>query len=171
MPDAALDESRRAAISREVERLNDRLIAIRRDLHAHPEVGNAEHRTTAVIVDELERAGLVAKVLPVGTGAYCDVLPNGFDYADGLVGFRADIDALPITDAQGRAVRSQNPGICHACGHDVHTTILIGLRSGAGPAARPRPAAPRRPADLPAGRGEPVRAARWTPSTAGCCRT
>ena len=86
------------------------MVAIRRDIHAHPEIGHAEHRTTGVIVDELERAGLVAKVLPVGTGAYCDVLPNGTDYADGLVGIRADIDALPDHRRQGRAYASQNPG-------------------------------------------------------------
>ena len=126
MSDAVLDESRRAAISLEVERLNDRLIGIRRDLHANPEIGHAEYRTTGVIVDELERAGLIAKVLPVGTGAYCDVLPNGFDFASGMVGLRADIDALPIADGKDVSYRSRNPGVCHACGHDVHTTILIG---------------------------------------------
>ena len=80
-----------------------------------------------MIVDELERAGLVAKVLPIGTGAYCDVLPNGTGYADGLLGIRADIDALPITDAKDVPYRSRTPGVCHACGHDVHTAIVIGL--------------------------------------------
>ena len=121
------DSERRHTISGLVAQLETRLIDLRRDIHAHPEVGNLEHRTTALIVEELERAGLVAKVLPIGTGAYCDVLPPGFDYADGLVGFRADIDALPITDAKDVPYASQNPGVCHACGHDVHTTILIGL--------------------------------------------
>ena len=104
------DSERRHTISGLVAQLETRLIDIRRDLHAHPEVGNLEHRTTAVIVEELERAGLVTKVLPVGTGAYCDILPDGFDYADGLIGFRADIDALPITDAKDVPYASQNPG-------------------------------------------------------------
>ncbi len=104
------EEARRGALAREIDSLTDRLISIRRDIHAHPEVGNEEHRTTALIVDELERAGLVAKVLPIGTGAYCDVLPNGTGYADGLLGIRADIDALPITDAKDVPYRSQNPG-------------------------------------------------------------
>ena len=121
------DQARRAAIGQIIAELEERLIAVRRDIHAHPEIGNLEHRTTAVIADELERAGLVSKVLPIGTGAYCDVLPGGFDYAQGLVGFRADIDALPITDAKNVPYVSQNPGVCHACGHDVHTAILIGL--------------------------------------------
>ena len=74
------------------------LITIRRDIHAHPEIGHEEHRTTGLIVDLLERCAVGAKVLPVGTGAYCDVLPPGFDYAKGLIGLRADIDALPISD-------------------------------------------------------------------------
>ncbi len=126
MSAAVLDEFRRAEITREVERLESRLIEIRRDLHAHPEIGHAEHRTTGIIVGELERAGLVAKVLPIGTGAYCDVLPNGFDFSSGMVGLRADIDALPIADGKDVSYRSQNPGVCHACGHDVHTAILIG---------------------------------------------
>ena len=80
-----LDAARRAEISRQAVALHERLIAIRRDIHAHPEIGHREHRTTSLIVDQLERAGLVAKVLPIGTGAYCDVLPGGFDDSVGLV--------------------------------------------------------------------------------------
>ena len=148
------DSERRHTISGLVAQLETRLIDLRRDIHAHPEVGNLEHRTTAVIVEELERAGLVAKVLPIGTGAYCDILPDGFDYAEGLIGFRADIDALPITDAKDVPYASQNPGVCHACGHDVHTAILLGLGLVLARLRDARPAAPRRTADLPAGRGD-----------------
>ena len=127
MPVPDSDAARRAEITRLAGALNERLIAIRRDIHSHPEIGHHEHRTTALIVDSLERAGLVAKVLPVGTGAYCDVLPDGFDDSSGLVGLRADIDALPIPDGKKVDYASKNPGICHACGHDVHTAILIGV--------------------------------------------
>jgi amidohydrolase len=127
MPETDTDAARRAEITRLAEALNERLIAIRRDIHAHPEIGNHEHRTTALIVDHLEQAGLVAKVLPIGTGAYCDVLPGGFDDSSGLVGLRADIDALPIPDGTSVDYASRNPGVCHACGHDVHTAILIGV--------------------------------------------
>jgi amidohydrolase len=119
--------SRRSAIARETDALLGELIAIRRDIHAHPEIGHEEYRTTGLIVDLLERSGLVGKVLPIGTGAFCDVLPPGFDYADGLVGLRADIDALPISDRTAAPFASVHPGICHACGHDVHTAILIGV--------------------------------------------
>ena len=127
MPATDADAARRAEIARLTVALNERLIAIRRDIHAHPEVGNHEHRTTALIVDHLERAGLVAKVLPVGTGAYCDVLPGGFDDSSGLLGLRADIDALTIPDGKTVDYASKNPGVCHACGHDVHTAILLGV--------------------------------------------
>jgi amidohydrolase len=127
MPAPDSDAVRRAEITRLAGALNDRLIAIRRDIHAHPEIGHHEHRTTALIVDQLERAGLVVKVLPVGTGAYCDVLPGGYDDSSGLVGLRADIDALPISDGKNVDYASRNPGVCHACGHDVHTAILLGV--------------------------------------------
>ena len=127
MPISDRDAARRAEIVRLTGALNERLIAIRRDIHAHPEVGSHEHRTTALIVDHLERCGLVAKVLPIGTGAYCDVLPGGFDDSSGLVGLRADIDALTIPDGKTVDYASKNPGVCHACGHDVHTAILLGV--------------------------------------------
>ena len=127
MPEPDSDAARRAEIARLAGALNERLIAIRRDIHAHPEIGHHEHRTTALIVDQLERSGLVAKVLPVGTGAYCDVLPDGHDDSSGLVGLRADIDALPIPDGKNVDYASKNPGVCHACGHDVHTAILLGV--------------------------------------------
>jgi len=121
------DAIRRALIDRAADSLLEELVALRRDLHAHPEIGHAEHRTTDLVVDTLDRAGLVGKVLPVGTGAYCDVLPEGFDHAGGLVGLRADIDALPIAERTGLDFASVNAGVAHACGHDVHTTILLGV--------------------------------------------
>jgi amidohydrolase len=134
MPDPVDDHVRRARIVAEVDDVRERLIAIRRDIHAHPEVGNAEHRTTAKVVEVLESCGLVAKILPIGTGAWCDVLPYGdpfgepFDeHREGLVGLRADLDALPIPDGSAVDFASRVPGVAHACGHDVHTTILLGV--------------------------------------------
>ncbi|MCO6004724.1 amidohydrolase [Actinoallomurus purpureus] len=104
------------------ENEND-LIAFRRDLHMHPELGFAEHRTTARLIEALTAAGLRPKRLPKGTGLVCEV-GNG----DGpVVGLRADIDALPLTDEKDVPYRSTVPGLCHACGHDVHTTILLGV--------------------------------------------
>jgi amidohydrolase len=113
-------------IIRATERLNERLVAIRRDIHAHPEIGNAEHRTTRVIIETLAAAGLPARVLEVGTGALCDILPDGTTEPP-VVGLRADIDALPIQEANDVPYRSTYPGIAHACGHDVHTAVVIGV--------------------------------------------
>ena len=98
------------------------LVALRRDLHAHPELGRCEHRTTALLVERLQAAGLSPKVLGVGTGVVCDV--GGGDGP--LVGLRADIDALPLQDAKDVPYRSRTPGSCHACGHDVHTSVVLG---------------------------------------------
>src|SRR3954447_6723388 len=128
MPAPVDDHVRRARIVAESDDLHERLIAIRRDIHAHPEVGNAEHRTTARVIEVLESCGLVAKVLPIGTGAWCDVLPYGYEeQGEGLVGLRADLDALPIPDGSAVDFASRVPGVAHACGHDVHTTIVLGV--------------------------------------------
>jgi amidohydrolase len=99
------------------------LIAFRRDLHAHPELGYHEHRTTSRVALRLAAAGLRPVTLPKGTGLIVDI---GDEKAPGpLVALRADLDALPITDEKNVPYRSTNGGICHACGHDVHTTVLL----------------------------------------------
>lgn len=118
--------SRLESITEETDRLYDDLVALRRDIHAHPEVGNEEYRTTQLVVDTLARAGLAADVLRIGTGAVCDILPAGTSSPDGLVGLRADLDALPIPDGKNVPYRSRNDGVCHACGHDVHTAVVVG---------------------------------------------
>jgi amidohydrolase len=100
------------------------LIDFRRDLHAHPEVGYHEHRTTRRVALRLAAAGLRPVTLPKGTGLGADI---GDPAAPGpLVALRADLDALPISDEKNVPYRSTVPNACHACGHDVHTTILLG---------------------------------------------
>ena len=101
---------------------SDELVAVRRDLHAHPELGRQEHRTTALLNDRLEAAGLSPKLLSSGTGLVCDV---GADSGPVVV-LRADIDALPLDDEKLVPYRSQHAGVCHACGHDVHTAAVLG---------------------------------------------
>jgi len=101
----------------------DDLVAVRRDLHAHPELAHAEHRTTALLVDRLSRAGLSPKVLAVGTGLVCDI---GGVSGGPIVVLRADIDALPMQDDKLVPYRSTVSGVCHACGHDVHTAAVLG---------------------------------------------
>ncbi|MET9444804.1 M20 family metallopeptidase [Streptomyces sp. NPDC006610] len=106
------------------------LVAFRRDLHMHPELGNQEFRTTAAIKGRLEKAGLKPRVLAGGTGLICDVgLEADAEWTDGpgMLALRADIDALPIPDAKTDCpYRSTVPDRAHACGHDVHTTVVLG---------------------------------------------
>ncbi len=97
------------------------LVAVRRALHRHPELGRQEHETTALLRAQLSAAGLTPKVLGGGTGLVCDVGSGG-----PLVILRADIDALPIEDGKHTPYRSLVPGVCHACGHDVHTAVVLG---------------------------------------------
>ena len=97
------------------------VIALRRDLHAHPELAYGEERTTDVIVERLEALGLKPRVLPGGTGAVCDLGTSG-----PLIALRADIDALPLSDLKAVPYRSTVEGVCHGCGHDAHTAILLG---------------------------------------------
>ncbi|MGQ0465577.1 MAG: amidohydrolase [Sporichthyaceae bacterium] len=96
------------------------LRALRRDLHAHPELARAEVRTTGLLADRLAAAGLAPRRLP-GTGLVCDI-----GSGPGLVALRADLDALPLPDLKTVPYRSTVPGVAHACGHDVHVAAVLG---------------------------------------------
>ncbi len=101
----------------------DELSAIRRDIHAHPELGLEEYRTAELIAQKLEEWGIEVH-RGVGKTGVVGVLRNGNGRAS--VGLRADMDALPILEATGLPYASQNSGRMHACGHDGHTTMLLG---------------------------------------------
>jgi amidohydrolase len=111
----------------EIERLTKHfepeLIEFRRTLHRQPELGRQEHRTTRLLLERLAAAGLEPHVLSCGTGVVCDV-PGGT--AKPTLGLRGDIDALPLPDAKHVPYRSEVAGVCHACGHDAHTAIVLG---------------------------------------------
>lgn len=98
------------------------LIAVRRQLHAHPELAFEEHQTTALLMRRLRAAGLEPRQLPHGTGLVVDI-----GSGPRTVGLRADIDALPAHDAKSTPYRSTRDGVCHACGHDAHTAIVLGV--------------------------------------------
>lgn len=107
------------------ETLRTELVAFRRDLHMHPELGNQEFRTTAAIKARLEKAGLEPRVLAAGTGLVCDI--GEWDGGRPMLALRADIDALPIPDTKSEcSYRSTVPDRAHACGHDVHTAVVLG---------------------------------------------
>ncbi len=114
-----------ADVDRLVKTYVDELVLFRRDLHAHPEPGREEFRTTRVVSERLIEAGLQPRHLPVGTGLIADLDGNATDRTT-RVGLRADLDALRVADEKGVPYRSTRNGVCHACGHDVHTTIVLG---------------------------------------------
>ena len=118
-----IDTDLQQRIRSHVEAILPELIELRHDLHAHPELGYEEHRTSEVVQGQLAAAGVeFAAGLAGGTG----ILGHLPGDADQAVGLRADMDALPITEQTGCAWSSTNDGVMHACGHDGHTTILVG---------------------------------------------
>lgn len=99
------------------------VIAIRRHLHAHPELSYKEFETSAYIADRLRSIGLEPTPLAT-TGLMAEI--KGKNPAKKTVALRADMDALPIHETNTAEYRSKNPGVMHACGHDVHTSSLLG---------------------------------------------
>ena len=115
--------------------LRDRLIAIRRTLHAHPEYGFQEHQTAALIAREMTALGARVRTGVGKTGVVAEL-----GQGSPVIAVRADMDALPIQEATGLPFASKVPGMMHACGHDAHVTCGLGaamllaerLRGGAG---------------------------------------
>jgi len=99
------------------------LVAFRRDIHAHPELGFAEHRTSSLIAEALREIGLEVHTGIGGTGVV-GVLRAGS--SDRKIALRADMDALPIVEETGLAYASCNAGAFHGCGHDGHVAMLLG---------------------------------------------
>lgn len=106
-----------------IRRDHAELTAIRRDFHAHPEIGMQEHRTAARVAELLESWGVEVHRGVGGTGVV-GVLRNGS--GNRAIGLRADMDALPIEELNDVPYRSTAKGVMHACGHDGHTTMLLG---------------------------------------------
>ncbi|HEY3868890.1 MAG TPA: amidohydrolase [Actinocrinis sp.] len=113
-----------AALERLALAQDEELVEFRRDLHRHPELSLAETRTTARIAERLAAAGLAPQLIP-GSGLVCDIPGTGPE-ARPIVALRADIDALPVADEKDVPYRSTISGVCHACGHDVHASVLLG---------------------------------------------
>ena len=105
-----------------LDRHTEDLSLWRRHIHANPELARQEYATTEFVAKHLRAAGLDPKVLPRGTGLICDLGP-----ADGpRIALRADMDALPMQETTGLPFESTVPGVSHACGHDAHTTVVLG---------------------------------------------
>lgn len=102
--------------------ISDELVRLRRDIHAHPELGFQEFRTAALVADTLMELGIEVKT-GVGRTGVVGQMGTG----DGpIIAIRADMDALPIVEKNETPYRSRNNGVMHACGHDAHTAILLG---------------------------------------------
>ncbi len=106
------------------ETLHPRLLEIRRHLHSHPELSGKETQTSAYVAGVLSSAGIQLLPGPDGVGVIGEIQGNGSDPR--TLAIRTDLDALPIQERTGLEFASQRPGVMHACGHDVHTTVGLG---------------------------------------------
>ena len=113
------------AVAERDEALSELLVSVRRHLHRHPEVGLQEHATSQFIRDTLESYGLTVHGPVAETGLWVDI--EGPDGAPPCVGYRADIDALPMQDAKTVSYHSTYEGVAHLCGHDAHAAVAIGV--------------------------------------------
>lgn len=104
-----------------VKKFLPELIEFRREVHQNPELSFKEFETTQRIFRRLEQAGMRPQLFE-GTGCFVDIGVGPF-----AVALRADIDALPIEETTGLEFASQNPGVMHACGHDIHQTVMLGV--------------------------------------------
>ena len=106
-----------------IEKYKNEMTQWRRDIHAHPEIAFEEHRTAQVVAEKLESFGIEVETGIAGTGVVGTITKGRGNRA---IGLRADLDALPIHEANEFPHKSKNPGKMHACGHDGHTTMLLG---------------------------------------------
>jgi amidohydrolase len=118
---AAIDATR-THLDRWLAEHGESLIQLRRYIHAHPELSGAEHATATMLAERLAAAGLAPRLLPNGNGVIVDIGSG----PGPIVALRADLDALPLPDVKDVPYRSTVDGVCHACGHDVHATVVLG---------------------------------------------
>jgi amidohydrolase len=121
----ASSEAREQRIARAAEAMREQLVAQRRDFHMHPELSNREERTSRVVAERLRAIGLTD--IKTGVGKYGVTALLVGAKPGPVVAVRADMDALPIQEVNDVPYKSQTPGVKHACGHDVHTTIELGV--------------------------------------------
>jgi len=119
----AVDKATAMRIEKEIEKHQNEIIKIRRFLHMNPELSNQEYETASLIASKLMGLGLDVNTGIAKTGVTALLQGN----QKGLtIAYRADIDALPIQELTNVPFKSLNPGVMHACGHDVHTSIALG---------------------------------------------
>ncbi|HWW77014.1 MAG TPA: amidohydrolase [Pyrinomonadaceae bacterium] len=119
------DAARAQRVAAAAEAMRGALVAQRRDFHMHPELSNREERTSRVVAERLRALGLTDVKTGVGKFGVTALLVGG--KPGPVVAVRADMDALPIQEVNDVPYKSQTPGVKHACGHDVHTTVELGV--------------------------------------------
>ncbi len=119
----AVDEKTSRKIDQEIEKVRPEIIKIRRFIHMNPELSNREYETAKLVASKLTSLGLEVKTGVARTGVVA-LLRGG--QPGPTVAIRADMDALPIQEATSLPYKSLNPGVMHACGHDVHTSVALG---------------------------------------------
>jgi amidohydrolase len=124
-PSARPDTAREQKVAQLAEGMRAQLSSQRRDFHMHPELSNREERTARVVAERLRALGLEDIKTGVGKHGVTALLKGAKPGA--VVAVRADMDALPIQETNDVPYKSQNPGVKHACGHDVHTTVELGV--------------------------------------------
>ncbi|MDX1652182.1 MAG: M20 family metallopeptidase [Brumimicrobium sp.] len=111
---------------RKSEEIFEKVSDYRRHLHMHPELSFQEFETMAFIADQLKKIGIEHETGVAGTGIVAIIRGKNHSEKDPCIGLRADIDALPILEENNTAYKSTKDGVMHACGHDVHTSVLLG---------------------------------------------
>lgn len=110
------------ALRDEVKRIMPEAVAMRRYFHSHPELSGSEENTRRYICEKLEEWGIRYTVCPTNQGIYADL-----GQGEPCIALRADIDALPIQEQTGLPYASENPGVMHACGHDIHMAVMLAV--------------------------------------------
>ena len=111
------------SIRKSIDEIYDEIVTIRRDIHMHPELSEHEERTENAICSYLDKLSIEYEKDISGHGVIARIGKKDAEYG---VAIRADIDALPIKESTGLPYASANDGVMHACGHDIHTAILLG---------------------------------------------
>ncbi|MGH1465231.1 MAG: M20 aminoacylase family protein [Cognatishimia sp.] len=114
------------AVKNRFTELHDEITAVRRDLHAHPEILFETHRTSALVAEKLQSIGCDEVVTGLGRTGVVGVIKGKSVSSGKVIGLRADMDALPIHETTGLDYASTIKGAMHACGHDGHTAMLLG---------------------------------------------
>jgi amidohydrolase len=137
-----LPASLQAAINDRAAGIETQLIEVRRHLHSYPEPSCLELETSQFLADRLREAGIDARLCRDGLGVIADLDVGPVNNTSPRIALRADIDALKIQDAKTTPYASQRPGLCHACGHDAHSTMVLGAAWTAAGLPRDLPLSP-----------------------------